>query len=154
MNAVNTMFASIPLLFLMLAVSVGAQVCLGLAAFNDAKAEMVDNPAMWGCLVGFLGLIPGIIYLVTRNNARNKLMPCPNCGWLNPMYMPVCTRCNAPSPYAGNAFAPQTMALERKAKMLLIWGIVLYVSAIVISIIAVGVFMVGAADAATRYWYY
>lgn len=120
---------------LLIALVVAVHVLIGLAAYNDAKAKMNDSPAMWGWLVGIFGLIPGIIYLVTRNNNSKRMVFCPNCGWANPGDVPACMRCRAPNPYLQQFVHPDADRLMHKAKVQMIWGLILYGLAIVVPVL-------------------
>lgn len=125
------------LMFLYFACIVVGQVLLGLATYNDAKARRNDSPAMWGLLVGFLGLIPGIIYLCLRNEGSRRMIPCVKCGWYIQMNMPGCPRCGAPNPYAAPMDSPELIALKSKAKKQLIAAIIVLVSGILLMFIGV-----------------
>ena len=58
--AMNAMMGFIVMIVFVCLVGVAAQVLLGLATYNDAKARGNNDPVMWGLLVGFLArlLIP------------------------------------------------------------------------------------------------
>ena len=75
--AMNAMMGFIVMIVFVCLAGVAAQVLLGLATYNDAKARGNNDPVMWGLLVGFLGWIPGIVYLCLRNNNANRLMTLP-----------------------------------------------------------------------------
>ena len=83
--AMNAMMGFIVMIVFVCLAGVAAQVLLGLATYNDAKARGNNDPVMWGLLVGFLGWIPGIVYLCLRNNNANRLMTCRSAdlctGW-------------------------------------------------------------------------
>ena len=53
--AMNAMMGFVVMIILVCLVGVAAQVLLGLATYNDAKARGNNDPVMWGLLVGFLG---------------------------------------------------------------------------------------------------
>lgn len=131
---------------LLIAGSITCQILLGLATYNDAKARMNDNPVMWGWLVGIFGLIPGIIYLATRNNSSNRMIVCPNCGWANPGSAPNCARCGAPNQFMNQFLNPQAGELAHKAKLQLIWGLVILGVSIILCFVGIALF-VGAASA-------
>ena len=78
--AINALMGFIVVIILVSLLGIAAQVLLGLATYNDAKARGNSDPAMWGLLVGILGWIPGIVYLCVRNHRANRLMACPQCG--------------------------------------------------------------------------
>lgn len=87
--AMNAMMGFIVMIVFVCLAGVAAQVLLGLATYNDAKARGNNDPVMWGLLVGFLGWIPGIVYLCLRNNNANRLMTCPQCGFVHRVAEPV-----------------------------------------------------------------
>lgn len=120
---------------LVLLTAIAGSVLLGLAVYNDAKSKWSDNAAMWGVLVGFLGLVPGIIYLCLRNEPLKRIYVCHNCGWGNPLSARQCGHCGAGLYYP----TEETFQREKKAKILLIWGIVMY-GVMILAII--GVFIV------------
>lgn len=62
---------------------------LALAVFYDAKAKANDQPLMWALLVGFLGLVPGMIYLCMHKNPDRKRMYCMKCGRMHQMPLSV-----------------------------------------------------------------
>ena len=107
---------------LTLAVDITAYVMLALAVYNDAKSKWNANAAMWAVLVGILGLIPGIVYLCVRNEPLKKIYACHNCGWGNPLSARQCGHCGAGLYYP----TEETVQRQKKAKTLLIWGIVMY----------------------------
>ena len=92
--AMNAMMGFVVMIILVCLVGVAAQVLLGLATYNDAKARGNNDPVMWGLLVGFLGWIPGIVYLCLRNNNANRLMTCPQCGFVHRVAEPFCPQCS------------------------------------------------------------
>lgn len=107
---------------LTLAVDITAYVMLALAVYNDAKSKWNANAVMWAVLVGILGLIPGIVYLCVRNEPLKKIYACHNCGWGNPLSARQCGHCGAGLYYP----TEETVQRQKKAKTLLIWGIVMY----------------------------
>lgn len=122
-------------------IGIAAQVLLGLATYNDAKARGNSDPVMWGLLVGILGWIPGIVYLCVRNNPANRPLNCPQCGFVHRMADPCCPQCQAQNPYSApfqNPLAPQW---AHRAKLLLIWAIVAYAATILVTIILVFAFV-------------
>ena len=98
--AMNAMMGFIVMIVFVCLVGVAAQVLLGLATYNDAKARGNNDPVMWGLLVGFLGWIPGIVYLCLRNNNANRLMTCPQCGFVHRVAEPFCPQCRVQNPYS------------------------------------------------------
>ena len=56
--AMNAMMGFIVMIVFVCLVGVAAQVLLGLATYNDAKARGNNDPVMWGLLVGFVTPLP------------------------------------------------------------------------------------------------
>ena len=108
---------------LTLAVSITGSVMVGLAVYNDAKSKMSLNAVMWAMLVGILGWIPGIVYLCVRNKPLERIYACYSCGWGNPLSARQCGHCGAGLYYP----TEETLQRQKKAKTLLIWGIVMWV---------------------------
>lgn len=140
------------LLFFIVAI-IAARVLFGLAVYNDAIVKGNENPMLWALLVGFLGWIPGIIYLCTRNSARTRIVACPNCGWGNYLSAPVCGRCGAPNPYAQSLIRPDGAVRTQHAKIELIWGIILYVVAITVYVVGIMSFVLAFARESGPYMY-
>lgn len=103
----------------------GVSILLAFAAYYDARSKDNKDALMWAMLIGFLGLIPGIIYLCIRNSGQNYVI-CPNCGLSHSWRAPICPRCGTPNqtPAYANPFAAQQ---AHRAKILLIIAIVLMV---------------------------
>ena len=110
------------LFFLAIGASIASAVLLGFAVYNDAKAKMNDNAVMWAVLVGLFFTIPGIIYLCVRNEPLKRIYVCHNCGWGNPLSARQCARCGAGLYYP----TEETAVRQKKAKTMLIWGLVLF----------------------------
>ena len=124
------------LVFLM---SVIVQVLFALAVYNDAKAKGNSDATLWALLVGFLGLIPGIIYLCLRGNAANKIISCPNCHFMHPITMTNCPQCGAPNYFSQPFYDPMIPAYRKKAKNFLIAGIVCFAVAVILFLIFMSV---------------
>ena len=124
--AMNAMMGFIVMIVFVCLVGVAAQVLMGLATYNDAKARGNNDPVMWGLLVGFLGWIPGIVYLCLRNNNANRLMTCPQCGFVHRVAEPFCPQCRVQNPYSAPFQNPLTQQQAHRAKLLLIWAVVAY----------------------------
>ena len=116
--AMNAMMGFIVMIVFVCLVGVAAQVLLGLATYNDAKARGNNDPVMWGLLVGFLGWIPGIVYLCLRNNNANRLMTCPQCGFVHRVAEPFCPQCRVQNPYSAPFQNPLTQQQAHRAKLL------------------------------------
>ena len=92
--------------------------------FKGGVAQHISkNRSNHGVLVGILGLIPGIIYLCVRNEPLKRIYVCHNCGWGNPLSARQCGHCGAGLYYP----TEETLQRQKKAKTLLIWGIVMWV---------------------------
>ena len=128
--AMNAMMGFIVMIVFVCLVGVAAQVLLGLATYNDAKARGNNDPVMWGLLVGFLGWIPGIVYLCLRNNNANRLMTCPQCGFVHRVAEPFCPQCRVQNPYSAPFQNPHTQQQAPPAKQRLIWAVVAYAAGI------------------------
>lgn len=114
-------------------VGMAERVLIGLAAYNDACSKGNPDAVMWGLLIGFLGLIPGIIYLCVRNSGRQYTM-CSNCGLRHFAMDPNCPRCGAPNvvpPYAN----PYVFQQAHRAKVLLIVAIFLIAFVVIAGVI-------------------
>ena len=120
--AINALMGFIVVIILVSLLGIAAQVLLGLATYNDAKARGNSDPAMWGLLVGILGWIPGIVYLCVRNKPLERIYACYSCGWGNPLSARQCRRCGAGLYYP----TEETARLQKKAKAFLIIGLVLW----------------------------
>lgn len=112
---------------LTLAASIAGSVLVALAVYNDAKSRWNESAVMWTALVGFLGWIPGIVYLCVRNNPLRRIYACHNCGWGNPLSARQCGRCGAGLYYP----TEETARLQKKAKTFLIIGLVLWGLAVI-----------------------
>ena len=105
--------------FVFLLVFLAVRVLLAMAAYHDAQAKGSPEALMWALLIGFLGLIPGIIYLCVRNSVR-PMVCCPGCGlWRRPEEA-FCPRCGRPSGIAQQQANPYSAVLEERAKKELI----------------------------------
>ncbi|MBW7572892.1 glycyl radical enzyme family protein [Caproiciproducens faecalis] len=105
-------------------VMLAVRVLFGLAAYHDASSKSNPDATMWGLLVGFLGIIPGIIYLCIRNSSGNYLL-CPNCGFKHYLYDAACPRCGAPTQAPAQNINPLAAQQARRARLFLTIGIVL-----------------------------
>ena len=123
MNVWTMISGLIALYILVFLAAVAGSVLFGCAVYYDAKSKWNDNATMWGVLVGILGLIPGIIYLCVRNEPLKRIYVCHNCGWGNPLSAQQCGHCGAGLYYP----TEETLQRQKKAKTLLIWGIVMWV---------------------------
>lgn len=119
--------AGVSIVFLILIFSLlflAARILLGLAAYSDARSKGNADALMWGLLIGFLGLIPGVIYLCIRNSAYSSTV-CLKCGFSFPAGAPSCPRCGEPNPYFARYSNPAAEHQARQAKTLFIVGLIL-----------------------------
>ncbi len=126
------------LMFVLALICIAGRVLLAFAAYNDARAKSNPDAVMWGILIGFFGLIPGIIYLCVRNSGRNFIV-CQNCGFSHYFGDMNCPKCGAPNqtPQYVNPFAAQQ---AHKAKVQLTVALVLLGIGVVAAIIGIFVF--------------
>ena len=94
---------------------IAERVLFGLAAYHDALGKRNPEAAVWGLLIGFLGLIPGIIYLCIRTSGR-QMAACPKCGFLHYASDFRCPNCGEPNPAAGRPENPELLRCADKAK--------------------------------------
>ncbi len=119
--------------FLMLAFF-AERVLFALAAYHDARAKGNPNALLWALLIGFVGWIPGIIYLCLRAVPRGVIR-CPSCGVWHPASDLYCPNCGEPTRPASQYADPATRRLAGQAKAELIAGIVCFAAAFVMVII-------------------
>lgn len=133
--SVATGFKIIFLMSILGLVGLAERVLLGFAAYHDARAKSNPDAAMWGLLVGFLGLIPGIIYLCIRNSSRTFTV-CTSCGCTHAAADMNCPKCGAPNPASSQYVNPFAEQQAHRAKVEFIIALVL---------IGLGVLMAAAA---------
>lgn len=128
----------VALLSVLCLISLAERVLLAFAAYNDACAKDNSDAIMWGLLIGFLGLIPGIIYLCVRNSGRNFAL-CQNCGCSHYAGDQNCPNCGAPNPTPQfvNPHAPQQ---AHRAKVLMTIGLVLLGVGLIAAVFGVIIF--------------
>lgn len=133
--------------FVFLLFLLAVHALLGMAAYHDAQARGNAEPLLWGLLVGFFGVVPGIVYLCLRGASR-PMVCCPGCGLWHRSGEAFCPRCGCPAPAApqqqGNPYAGE---LERKARAELIAAAVCFAVGLMLMIAAAFVL----ASAAVRY---
>lgn len=137
------LFALISLLFL------AQQILFGMAAYNDALSKDSGDATMWGLLIGFLGLIPGIIYLCVRNSQQRKVC-CMKCGFWHSVFEPVCPRCGEPNQAAAQA-TPYRQHYAGKAQKLLIAALICLGVGVVVTIIGIASFCAFVTSGAVSY---
>lgn len=116
----DKMLACVAALFLLW---IAMRVLFAVAAYNDAKSKDSPDAVMWGLLIGFLGLIPGIIYLCIRNTQQRKVC-CPKCGMWHGALDAVCPRCGEPNNGAKMPGNPYLLVYAERAKKLLIAAVI------------------------------
>ena len=141
----------IVVIILMVIAAIVGQILLGLAVYHNAKSRSNPNPGMWGLLSGFFGWIPALIYFVTRDSTRNRLIVCPQCKAPHPVSYPNCPQCGVQNGYAQQFVNPYTEQEAKLSKKLLIAAIVVVGASIIALIISIIVFV---ATAASYYYYY
>lgn len=99
------------------------RVLFGLAAYNDARAKLNPDAVMWGLLIGFLGLIPGIIYLCIRNSARGYTT-CVTCGCAHLAADANCPKCGAQNPVYQQYVNPFAAQQAHRAKVMFVVALV------------------------------
>jgi ribosomal protein L37E len=114
MDLIETLF---PLF--MVASIIAVRVLFAMAAYNDALSKMNQNALMWGLLIGFVGLIPGIIYLCVRNNSASKFILCRRCGFTYFRGYMNCPKCGEPN-LNGQDLNPLSEQQRKRAEKLCI----------------------------------
>ena len=141
------------LIILCVLAAVAGQIFLALAVYQNAKSRGNANPGMWGVLTGFFGWIPAVIYLATRDSARNRPIVCSGCGTYFPVSWNECPKCHAQNVYAQQFNNPMMEQNRSLSKKFLITAIVLEGAAVLAIIISVIVFAATAASTAISYSY-
>lgn len=118
-----------------------AHILFAIAVYNDAQAKGNNDASMWGILVGVFGWIPAIIYLCIRNNSRNKLIICPNCGFTHRIGDFNCPQCGVANPFSQQFANPMTDMYKARAKKLLIAAIIIWAVAIILFVISLVCFL-------------
>ncbi|HEX3037694.1 MAG TPA: hypothetical protein VHO94_01710 [Oscillospiraceae bacterium] len=116
---------------------VAFRILLAIAVYNDAQAKGNNEPVMWAVLTGIFGLIPIIIYLCVRNNNRNRLIICQNCGFTHRIAELNCPQCGIANPFSQQFSNPLSQIQQKRANKLLIAAIIVFAVAIVLCIISV-----------------
>lgn len=130
----HTLAASMWLIALVALLSLTERVLFALAAYYDAKAKSNPDALMWALLIGFLGFIPAIIYLVVRNSGK-AYVTCPSCGLSHMSSDFACPRCGAPTPAPNPNANPFAAEQAHRAKVLMIVGFIVLAVTLVLSII-------------------
>lgn len=101
---------------------VAQRALFGLAACHDAQAMGNPDAVIWGLAVGFLGMIPGIVYLCVRSSGQ-RLVRCRNCGYPHDAADYCCPKCGEKNPEASGA-DPYAPVLQMRVRRELTGGIV------------------------------
>lgn len=129
----HTLAASMWLIALTALVAVAERVLFALAAYYDAKAMNNQEALMWALLIGFLGFIPAIIYLVIRSSGKGYVL-CPTCGLSHRSSDFACPRCGAPTPAPSQNINPLAAEQAHRAKVLMVVGFIALAVTLVLSI--------------------
>lgn len=117
------------------------RIFLALAAYSDARSKSNGDALMWALLIGFIGLIPGIVYLCIRNTVRSYTV-CPNCGCSHLAAEPNCPRCGTPNPYTPQYNNPMAEQQAHQARIYLAVGLISLVLGLIIIVAAVLRFLI------------
>ena len=115
---------AVSMLLLMFLLWISVKILFALAAYHDALSKGNRDAVMWGLLIGFLGLIPGIIYLCVRNTVSTQVR-CRNCGALYDSWYQFCPACGGKREEPMPAYVPYAEVYGQKARRELTAGIVL-----------------------------
>ena len=113
------------------------RILFALAVYYDARANGNPSSAVWALLVGFLGLIPGLIYLCVRRSPGSRLIYCGKCGAVHPISLPNCPQCGVRNDYSLPFCDPALPAYAGTAKRLLIAALTVCVASVVLFILCV-----------------
>jgi heme/copper-type cytochrome/quinol oxidase subunit 2 len=119
-------------------VGLAERVLFAVAAYNDACSRDNSDAVMWGLLIGFLGVIPGIIYLCVRNSGRS-FATCQNCGCSHYAGDHNCPRCGAPN-QTQQFVNPLAAQQAHRAKVLMWIALVLLAISLVVTIVGIMIF--------------
>lgn len=122
--AVSFGFGIVTLLAFLALIGIAERILFAIAAYFDARSKCNKDAVMWAFLIGFLGLIPGIIYLCIRNSQRNIVF-CPCCGFNHLGSDMNCPKCGAPNQSAGQYINPLASQHAHRAKVLLTIALIL-----------------------------
>lgn len=141
-TALVPMLIFLVLIFAIAAVEIVGRVIFSLGVYKDAQGNYNQNPLMWALLVGFLGLIPLIIYFCLRKNNSYRVA-CPHCRNILQTPTASCPFChNAIDPSAIPAENPAYIELRRKGKKQMIAGGILIGISYVLAIVFLVLFFV------------
>ncbi|QAT51160.1 hypothetical protein EQM14_16045 [Caproiciproducens sp. NJN-50] len=126
-------FIALSLMLLLALLYLTEHVLFALAAYHDAQAQGNPDALIWGLAIGFLGLIPGIVYLCVRGSGR-RMVRCANCGYPHDVSDFCCPKCGEKNPAAAQA-NPYEQALASRAKKEMIGGIAVIAAGILLTIL-------------------
>lgn len=133
-------FMALSLMLLLALLYLAEHILFALAAYHDAQAQGNPDAIAWGLAIGFLGLIPGVIYLCIRSSGR-RVVRCTNCGYPHDISDFCCPKCGEKNPAVPQA-NPYEQELESKAKKEMIGGIAVIAAGILAVILVVMLFSV------------
>lgn len=113
------------------------RILFALAVYYDARANGNPSSAAWALLVGFLGLIPGVIYLCVRRNPGGRLIYCGKCGAVHPISLPNCPQCGVRNDYSLPFCDPALPAYAGTARGFLIAALAVFAGMVVLFILCV-----------------
>lgn len=152
-SAFSVAMGIISLISILALLGVAQRVLFAFAAYYDSRSKCNKDAVMWALLIGFLGLIPEVIYLCVRNSGENYSI-CANCGLNHSAYDTNCPRCGAPNQNTPHIMNPFAAKQAHKAKILLITALGLigvgFITAIVGSFL-IGSNMAGFVDSCIYY---
>ena len=119
------------------------RILFGMAAYHDALSKGNPDAVMWGLLIGFLGLIPGIIYLCVRGSS-GRMVCCRKCGFWHRAVDPVCPMCGEPNP-AAQAMPLYSGMYASRAKKELVAAVICIAAAVVVSVVGTIILVANAA---------
>lgn len=65
---------------MMLLLFLAERILFVVTAYQDAKAGCPKRAPMWAALIGVLGLVPGVVYLILRKKVYVQKMACADCS--------------------------------------------------------------------------
>ncbi len=132
------------------AIEIAGRVLFAVGVYKDAQGNYNNNAMMWALLIGFLGLIPAIIYFCVRKPAMPPLQ-CPHCRGQLQGAFPTCPYCKGTIdltiPPQEN---PSFIELRAKGKKLMIWGGILVIVSTVLAIVGTIIYMAAAFNTVSR----
>lgn len=131
----------VSMLLLLFLLWISVKILFALAAYHDALSKGNRDAVMWGLLIGFLGLIPGIIYLCVRNTVSTQVR-CRNCGALYDSWYQFCPACGGKREEPMPAYIPYAEVYEQKARRELTVGIILAGMEVLLPVLWVMLFVI------------